>query len=126
MKDIEPETVAVMFVEHTGNGELAKRLQKAEDDITKMTGFRIRRTEMAGSQLRRIIPNTNPWHGSDCGRAGFVPCGQGGEQLEDCRRRNILYESSFMECNQTDTLYKKRAKLGDFEGVYMWVNLDAH
>ena len=116
MKKVEPETVAVMFVEHTGNGELAKRLQKAEDEMSKTTGFRIRITEMAGSQLRRILPNTNPWHGSDCGRAG---CGQGGERLEDCRRCNILYESSCLECNQTDTLYKKGANLGDCEGVYV-------
>ena len=108
-----------MFVEHTVNGELAKRLQKAEDEMARMTGFRIRVTEMAGSQLRRILPNTNPWQGQDCLRQGCVPCGQGGERLEDCRRHNILYESSCMECNQTDILYKKGAKLSDCEGVYV-------
>ena len=71
---------------------------------------------MASFQLRRLLPNTNPWHGSDCGRAG---CGQGGERLEDCRRCNILYESSCLARNQTDTLYKKGANLGDCEGVYV-------
>ena len=30
MKEVEPETIAVMFVEHTKNGELAKRLQKRD------------------------------------------------------------------------------------------------
>jgi hypothetical protein len=116
---MEPETIAVVFVEHTVNGELAKRLQKAEDEMARMTGFRIRVTEMAGSQLRRILPNTNPWQGQDCLRQGCVPCGQGGERLEDCRRRNILYESSCMECNEKETLYKKGAKLSDCVGVYV-------
>ena len=51
MREVEPDTIAVMFVEHTGNFELAKRLQKAEDEMSKTTGFRIRITEMAGSQL---------------------------------------------------------------------------
>jgi hypothetical protein len=117
--EVEPETIAVIFVEHTKNGELAKRLQKAEDEMAKTTGFRIRVTEMAGSQLRRILPNTNPWHGRDCGRERCVPCGQGTENLEDCRRRNILYESSCVQCNPPDTLYKKGAKLNNCEGVYV-------
>ena len=30
MKEVEPETIAVMFVEHTKNGELAKSLQKRD------------------------------------------------------------------------------------------------
>ena len=113
VKDIEPETISVIFVEHTANGELAKRLQKVEDEMAKTTGFRIRVTENAGSQLRRILPNTNPWHGKDCGRDRCMSCAQGTDKLEDCKRRNILYESSCMECNPPDTLYKKGAKLNN-------------
>ena len=86
VKDAEPEKISVIFVEHTANGELAKRLQKVEDDMAKTTGFRIRVTEMAGSQLRRILPNTNPWHGRDCGRDRCVSCAQGTDKLEDCKR----------------------------------------
>jgi hypothetical protein len=51
VKEVEPETIAVMFVEHTKNGELAKRLQKAEDEMAKTAGFRIRVTEMDIGQL---------------------------------------------------------------------------
>ena len=109
----------MIFVENTANGELAKRLQKVEDEMAKTTGFRIRVTEMAGSQLRRILPNTNPWHGRDCGRYRCVSCAQGTDKLEDCKRRNILYKSSCMECNPPDTLYKKGAKLNNCEGVYV-------
>ena len=81
VKDAEPETISVIFVEPTSNGELVKILQKVEDEMAKTTGFRIRVTEMAGSQLRRILPNTNQWHGRDCGRDRCVSCVQGTDKL---------------------------------------------
>ena len=37
-KTEEIETVTVMFVSQTPNGELAKRLQKSENEISKFTG----------------------------------------------------------------------------------------
>ena len=37
-KSEEIETVTVMFVSQTPNGELAKKLQKAENEISKFTG----------------------------------------------------------------------------------------
>ena len=55
-----------MFVDQTVGGVLAKRLQMAEDRLAKITGYRVRITETSGSQLRRILPNTNPW--MDCMR----------------------------------------------------------
>ena len=48
-----------------------------------------------------------------------VVCAQGTDKLEDCKRRNILYESSCMEFNPPNTLYKKGANLNNCEGVYV-------
>ena len=59
IKEVEPETIAVIFVEHTMNGELAKRLQKAEDEMARTTGFRIRVTEMAGSPVKGYGPTNS-------------------------------------------------------------------
>ena len=64
----DPKTVTVMFVDQTVGGVLAKRLQMAEDRLAGITGYRVRITETSGSQLRRILPNTNPWQGMDCMR----------------------------------------------------------
>ena len=63
-----------------------------------MTGFRIRITETSGAKLCHVMPNTNPWSGVECGREKCYPCGQGTEVIEDCKRRNIVYESSCSLC----------------------------
>ena len=55
--------------------------------------------EKANIQLKRILVKSNPWAGSDCGRGQCYTCSQGSEVMEDCKRRNILYESYCMLCN---------------------------
>ena len=74
-------TIGFMFVDQTMGGTLAKRLQEAEDRMAKVSGYRIRMVESAGTQLRRLLPNTNPWSGADCGRVACYTCNQGGERL---------------------------------------------
>ena len=95
----DPDTLTVMFLEQTVGGVLAKRLQEAEDRLGQMTGYRVRMVEMAGTQLSRLLPCTNPWGGGDCKRGDCFTCNQGGEKLENCRKRNVLYESMCTVCN---------------------------
>ena len=83
----------VLFVEQTKGEILAKRVQEAENRLTVMTGYRVRVTENCGSQLCRVLPNT--WQGEDCTR---LDCGHGGYKLENCKRRNVLYESFCTAC----------------------------
>ena len=80
-------------------GGLAKEMQKAEDIIAEMVGYRVRIVESSGTQLCRLLPNTNPWAGQYCGRTECYTCTQGDEKIQNCRRRNILYESSCTICN---------------------------
>ena len=61
-KSEELETVTVMFVSQTPNGELAKNLQKAENEIAKFTGERVRICERGGKTIRGILHKSNPWH----------------------------------------------------------------
>ena len=49
------ETVGVMFVDQTVMGMLAKEMQKAEDSIAKMVGYRVRVVESSGTQLCRLL-----------------------------------------------------------------------
>ena len=85
-----------------------------------ITGYRVRVTETAGSQLCRVLPNTNTWKGMDCGREDCYPCSQGGEKLQDCKKRNILYESSCEVCNpEEEERDRKSHKLSGGEGVYV-------
>ena len=98
-KKPDPPTITVLFVDQTPGGELAKRLQKVEDRLSLITGYRVRVTETSGTQLCRVLPNTNPWKGMDCLREDCYTCSQGGEKQEDCKKRSILYESGCLDCN---------------------------
>ena len=42
-KKPDPPTITVLFVDQTPGGELAKRLQKVEDRLSLITGYRVRR-----------------------------------------------------------------------------------
>ena len=118
----DPPTISVMFVEQTVGGVLAKRLQEVEDRLAAITGYRVRITETSGSQLCRILPNTNPWGQGDCERVECYTCSQSGERLEDCKKRNILYESVCLVCNKEDTGGKFKSKWEEFKkmkGIYV-------
>ena len=124
LKKKPPPAISVMYMEQTPGGKLAKLLQEAEDDLAEMTGFRIRITETSGAKLCHVLPNTNPWSGAMCGRQRCYPCGQGTEVIEDCKRRNIVYESSCSLCKedhemkQGDRAKKKKVDMTRF-GVYV-------
>ena len=62
------------------------------------TGYKVRVVENAGTQLKRVFPSTNPWGTRDCSRPDCVMCNQGDEAIQDCRRRNVLYENKCTLC----------------------------
>ena len=94
-----PPTISVLFADQTKGGILAKRLQEAEDSLAVLTGYGIKVTESCGTKLCRVLPNTNPWSGVDCSRSDCYSCRQGDEKIQNCKQRNILYESYCTICN---------------------------
>ena len=102
-----------MFVDQTVGGGLTKRLKEIEDRMTDITGFRVKISEMGGTQLSQLLPNTNPWAGSKCSRETCHTCNQGDERLQDCFRRNILYESTCTVCEK-----REREKSGGGQGQH--------
>ena len=82
------------------------------------TGVRVRVVENAGTALKRVFSSTNPWGSSECGRPDCVVCSQGDEQVQDCRRRNILYENRCTVCQVGNE--KDDSKLsGTGKGIYV-------
>ena len=79
-----------MFVEQTKGGVWQKKLLEAEDSIGMMVGYRVRIVESSGTQLGRLLPCTNPWKGQHCGQPACYTCEQGGEELQNCRQRNVF------------------------------------
>ena len=120
VKRVDPPTIGVMFIDQTTEGRLAKKLQEVEDRLARASGYRIRMVELSGTQLQRLLPNTNPWSGHECGRVNCYTFDQGGEVLDDCKRRNILYESRCVVCNpEEDAKPEKVGELSKKEGVYV-------
>ena len=67
-----------------------------------LVGFTMRVTERGGTQLAGLLANKNLWSGTECGRGECRPCQQTGEKLENCKRRNILYDSECQRCNGSE------------------------
>ena len=115
-----PPTRSVIFLDNTPGGELSRRFQEAEAEAGKMSGYRVRIAEAAGTPLSILLPSTNPWGPSDCERLDCVTCKQEDENRINCRQRNILYESECTLCagqkvKQKDGNYS----LGDGKGIYV-------
>ena len=82
-----------MFVDNTKGGLLAKKFKEQEKRLGRMTGYNVRVAETAGMALSRLLPSTNPWGAGDCGRQDCPMCEQNYEKRQNCKQRNILYES---------------------------------
>ena len=108
--NISLQTRTVLFVEQTRGGELAKRLRSIGKRTENMMGFKTKIVEGVGSKLKNLLPNSNPWKGAGCSREGCIPCAQPGEKKQDCRKRNIVYESKCVLCNPEGGKYQKDGK----------------
>ena len=89
----------VLFIEQTKDGKLAKLVREVVTRLESMMGFRIKVVERAGTCLKNILPNTNPWAGEHCSRAECVTCNQESEERPDCFKRNLVYENICTLCN---------------------------
>ena len=121
----EIETRSVLFVEQSKGGELARRLREVEKKANRIVGYRTKIVEGVGNKLKDLLPNSNPWRGTHCGREKCIPCNQPTEQKQDCRRRNIIYENICLTCNpeagskQTRQDGHELADKGQFPSIYV-------
>ena len=95
---LQDSPISVLFIDNTKGGNLAKIFRQEEKRLGNMTGYNIRVAEMAGMALSRLLPSTNPWGAGDCEREDCPVCNQGDEKQQNCKKRNILYESSCKIC----------------------------
>ena len=69
--------------------------------MSKLTGFKVKYVELGGSKLANSF-STDLGRGVHCQRTGRGPCTINGDKREDCRTRNITYESVCAVCNDKD------------------------
>ena len=95
---------SVMFVPFTRHSELATRLRENEEQMEKMTGYRMKIVERGGTKLVDILHKANPWAGEDCDRKGCLLCTtkrmEGKTNTQDCRKRNCVYETTCLTCKE--------------------------
>ena len=89
---------AVLFVPRSEKGELLSRLKEEEAKLADITGYRVKLVKSSGTQLSRILCQRNPWAGQDCGRPDCLVCGESEVGGGDCRRRNITYVTTCINC----------------------------
>ena len=99
-KDAQNETKSILFVPRTKGGELAKRLRKEEEVLAQVTGYKVKIVERSGKMLKRILHRSNPWAGEDCQREDCSVCQGAEENSGDCKRRNITYKTTCLECKK--------------------------
>ena len=91
----ELKTAAVLFVENSKGGELARNIREVLGRIQNILGFKIKVVERAGTPLRMMFPLSKIGEGKECGRKDCITCTQDsrGEELPPCTKRSVLYEN---------------------------------
>ena len=93
------EQKSVLFVEHTKDGELSRRLREVIGRMAPMLGFSVKVVERTGRTLKSCFPQSSLWEGVHCGRPQCITCNQGAETLAPCTRKSLVYENICSECN---------------------------
>lgn len=94
-----PNFSTVMFVSQTPNGMLAKRLQKVENSISKLTGERIKIVERSGTTIKKLLIKSNPWAGGLCGRDKCLSCLYN-DKPQNCFAKGVVYDITCKECKE--------------------------
>ena len=90
-------TVTIIFVPSTKGSLLLKSLRDDEEQMSELSGFKIKYQEAGGSVLTNAF-DKNLGRGQHCGRNNCHPC-QNNDKKGICKARNIVYESRCMICN---------------------------
>ena len=67
-------TRAVIFVEQTPQGLLAKMMREQILKMEHILGYRLRVVERTGRNVQSTFPQTSTWKGEQCGREECVTC----------------------------------------------------
>ena len=97
--DSTMKTRAVLFVEQSPMGALASKIREQLQHMGPTLGFKIRVVERTGRNIQTNFSQLHTWRGMQCGREECVTCNQDVEELPDCTRASIVYESICTRCN---------------------------
>jgi hypothetical protein len=117
MEKVNIKTSTVMFIPSSRGRILTSMLREKEDEMVRITRFRVKFQEAGGVKLARMF-STDLASGEHCGRLECQPCGDRTEGRKNCKTQSILYESACQQCNQEDPAIRKE-KTTPREGIYL-------
>ena len=96
----------MITVPHTWGGTLAKLMRLKEDELFKLTGYRLKITERVGPSIKSQLVKSDPWAGRDCDRQDCLLCitklRSGKNLSQNCHKRNAVYETWCETCKVRD------------------------
>ena len=89
------KVMSVIFIQHTKNSELAKRMRSKLETIEKVSSIKIKIVERTGDKVVEILHKSDAWSDLDCERPDCLICTSCGESDKKgkCKKRNIIYET---------------------------------
>ena len=97
---------AVITVPHTHCGLLARLMRLKEEELFKLTGYKLKITERVGPSLKSQLVRSDPWAGRDCDREDCLLCvskiKSGKKSNQSCKKRNAVYETWCESCRVRD------------------------
>ena len=84
--------------------------------MQKFCKSKVRIVEETGDTAKALVHKANQWAGEDCQRSDCMIC-RSGDNQGDCRRRNLVYQTSCSECSDKgrDTLYLGESSRSGYE-----------
>ena len=111
------QTTSVMFIPSSRAGLLTKMMREREQELSKITRFKVRMQESGGIQLARLF-STDLAKGGHCKRDDCHPC-EGSDKRSNCKQSSILYESRCKLCNPnlpSSSLGEQTERIGIYYG----------
>ena len=106
IKQDDRQVESVIFIPYTHKGELRKRLQKVDDQVTKLMGVgRSKYIEKAGLTLLDQLVEKNVWQSLNggCQRRHCYVCRSTGGKGISCRAEGTCYQITCKICEKQDT-----------------------
>ena len=92
----DPPPKAVLFVQCTEDGGLAKEIRRVVQELKPWTGINLKIVERAGEKLQDILHKSDPWEDRDCTRENCFSCESAIKddnlKFRNCHKRSIVYE----------------------------------
>ena len=92
--------IGVLFIQHTQNSELAKRLRGKLEILEKVENIKLKIVERTGEKIVDLVHRSNAWSNLDCQRKDCLICEScvGEEMRGMCYKRNVIYETFCLTC----------------------------